>query len=98
MGTAAFAAPELCKEGDVEIIPEAIDLWAAGITLWMFVFGSPPFIGTSVMLTFEKILTDDLPFPSDLDLDLKDLLLGILNKDAKARFSIAQIKEHAWMK
>jgi serine/threonine protein kinase len=55
-GTAAFMAPEMCSPDILEFPISGIDVWSAGITLWMFVFGSVPFIGSNVPETYEKIL------------------------------------------
>ncbi len=56
MGSAAFMAPEMCSSLILDFSIPGIDLWSAGITLWMFLFGSCPFIGVDVPSTYEKIL------------------------------------------
>jgi serine/threonine protein kinase len=58
IGSAAFLAPEMCSSLITEFEIPGIDLWSAGITLWMFLFGFCPFMGSDVPSTYEKILND----------------------------------------
>ena len=41
-----------------------VDMWAAGITLFMFLFGRPPFTAPTVTELYEVIQTAPLEFPS----------------------------------
>eukprot|EP00475_Leptophrys_vorax_P032779 TRINITY_DN5101_c0_g1_i3.p1 TRINITY_DN5101_c0_g1~~TRINITY_DN5101_c0_g1_i3.p1 ORF type:complete len:397 (-),score=109.95 TRINITY_DN5101_c0_g1_i3:1028-2218(-) len=60
-GTAAFMAPEMCSSDILEFSISGIDVWSAGITLWMFIFGTVPFIGINVPDTYDKILNSRYP-------------------------------------
>lgn len=48
MGSPAFFAPELCTDDEALVTP-AVDIWAAGLTLFMFVFGQMPFDALSIV-------------------------------------------------
>jgi serine/threonine protein kinase len=48
MGSPAFFAPELCRDEEALVTP-AVDIWAAGLTLFMFVFGQMPFDALSIV-------------------------------------------------
>ena len=48
MGSPAFFAPELCTDDETQVSP-AVDIWAAGLTLYMFVFGHMPFDALSIV-------------------------------------------------
>ncbi|CAN0250266.1 unnamed protein product [Discosporangium mesarthrocarpum] len=39
------------------------DLWAVGVSLWAFCFGSLPFYDTNTMELFDRISEGDLEFP-----------------------------------
>eukprot|EP00953_Heterococcus_sp_UTEX-ZZ885_P007181 4367-Heterococcus_DN1.PRE.1 len=45
-GTWSFWAPEMCSSGR-HFNAYAADLWAAGVTLWCFLYGTPPFMEES---------------------------------------------------
>lgn len=48
MGSPAFFAPELCRDEEALVTP-AVDIWAAGLTVFMFVFGQMPFDALSIV-------------------------------------------------
>jgi serine/threonine protein kinase len=62
VGTAVFFAPEMCS-GQSDFSAMECDLWACGITLYMFVYGHPPFHGKTIFEVYEKIQTGELPLP-----------------------------------
>ncbi|KAF1793051.1 Calcium/calmodulin-dependent/calcium-dependent protein kinase [Phytophthora cactorum] len=52
-GTAIFMAPEMLTGESFQGKP--VDIWACGITLYMFVYGQPPFIAQSMTVLYGKI-------------------------------------------
>jgi hypothetical protein len=43
----------------------ACDTWAAGVLLWVFIYGTLPFMEETPDDLFEAITTKDLEFPAD---------------------------------
>lgn len=113
-GTPAFFAPEICEplknfdrlEEKVKHpkISYKIDIWALGITLYSFLFGSMPFWATNEFELFKVICEKTLEFPQEYPsnyewtdedkFEVKNLLFKILNKDPAKRLTIKEIKRH----
>ncbi|KAJ3366888.1 hypothetical protein GGF31_007961 [Allomyces arbusculus] len=82
-------------------ITKAIDIWAAGVTLYCLVFGCCPFVADSEFELFERIPVQPLTFPEDmlpLDPDLEDLFRRVLDKNPDTRATLADIKHHPWVR
>ncbi|KAJ3361305.1 hypothetical protein GGF32_007615 [Allomyces javanicus] len=82
-------------------ITKAIDIWAAGVTLYCLVFGCCPFVADSEFELFERIPVQPLTFPEDmlpLDPDLEDLFRRVLDKNPETRATLADIKHHPWVR
>ena len=60
-GTPLFTAPELISD-DAPIAPPS-DVWALGVTLWVIVFGTPPFRGRTLMELYGAIEHAPLDLP-----------------------------------
>lgn len=100
-GAPAFLAPELVSmRGQSHGKPT--DIWALGVTLYYFVFGTCPFLGPSVPAIYERIQNQELVLPATMpngkmpSEELKDLLYRILNKDPKKRITMKDIRKHPW--
>ena len=97
-GSAAFMAPEICR-GDSNFSARCADIWSAGVTLYMFLFGECPWMDESQMRVYEMITNDPVVFKDHTEVsdDAKDLILKMLNKTPADRISIADIKKHPWV-
>ncbi len=73
------------------------DIWACGITLFCFIFGTLPFVATNLREMFEVIAKKQLEIPFHANKTLIDLFDQILNKDPKLRITSDGIKKHPWM-
>jgi [calcium/calmodulin-dependent protein kinase] kinase len=95
-GTPAFLAPETLN--GTSFGGKAIDIWAAGVTLYCMIYGRVPFKGRTITDLHEKILTREVKFPEDIPIshDLKDLLTQLLDKNPETRIKIPQIRSHPW--
>lgn len=73
---------------------KAADIWALGATVYSIVFGNVPFIANNIPAVYEKIKNDRLHFPSTIKIsdDLKELIIGMLEKDPSQRLTLPQIK------
>jgi len=97
-GSPAFQPPELLSnKSPCGFYGPKLDIWAAGVVLYMMCIGVFPFEGTSICALFKNISDGLLKIPAWVDPSLSDLIHSILNKDYTQRFSIQQIREHPWM-
>lgn len=99
-GTPAFLSPEACN-GEKHSGKMA-DIWAVGVTLFIFTYGHLPFTGESYMQMYKSIQNDPLVFPEDtpektVSPELKNLIKRMLEKDPKNRIRLADIKNHPWI-
>ncbi|XP_019850913.1 PREDICTED: calcium/calmodulin-dependent protein kinase kinase 1-like [Amphimedon queenslandica] len=97
-GTPAFTAPETLDGVRSVFGGRALDVWAAGVTLYCLVYGRVPFVGRSIPELHEKIISQEIKFPDDITVseELKDLLIRLLNKEPSGRITIPEIRKHKW--
>ncbi|XP_071734705.1 phosphoenolpyruvate carboxylase kinase 2-like isoform X2 [Rutidosis leptorrhynchoides] len=92
VGTPYYVAPEILSGREYN---EKVDVWSAGVILYIMLAGVPPFYGESPAETFEAVLRGNLRFPTRLfrsvSSEAKDLLRKMLCKDASRRFSAEQV-------
>ena len=98
IGAPSFQPPEVAETGRAPF-SDKLDVWAAGITLFMMVTGRYPFRedGT-VYQKFEQIAHERIVIPDTLPPLLQDLLFGMLEPDPARRLSVKMIRKHAWLK
>ena len=94
-GTPAFTAPEACAEGDFS--GRAADIWACGVTLYMFTHGRVPFLSSNLVQIFQMIREDPIEYSESISPECRDLLEKLLNKDYLARIKLDDIKQHPWL-
>eukprot|EP00731_Ephydatia_muelleri_P039049 Em1069g4a len=77
----------------------AVDIWAAGVTLYALLFGRVPFTAKSVVDLYEVIQTQPVEYPSDVTIspEARSLLERLLEKDPGKRIPISEIRRHAWI-
>ena len=97
-GTAAFMAPECSLRPEYK--PRPLDVWAFGVSLYVYMFEELPFWGdTPDQITTEietKVLNYDGREISD---GLKELLMALLEKNPDLRPSIREAKErYSWLR
>lgn len=93
-GTPNYVAPEVLEDEGYD--GRKADIWSMGVILYVLVVGSLPFDEKTLPKLFEKIRQAKYLMPSFVSRDLSDLIKAILNADPKKRFSITDIKSHAW--
>ena len=76
------------------------DLWALGVCLYAFVFGTVPFFHPQDFQLFESIQNDPLVLPDQGTLsaseEVRDLIRRLLVKEDAQRISLQQIEQHSW--
>lgn len=92
VGTPYYVAPEVLAGRDY---CEKVDVWSAGVVLYIMLAGFPPFYGESVVEIFEAVLRANLRFPTrvfhSVSPAAKDLLRRMICKDVSRRFSAEQV-------
>ncbi|XP_055811943.1 phosphoenolpyruvate carboxylase kinase 1-like [Solanum dulcamara] len=98
VGTPYYVAPEVLAGRDYT---EKVDIWSAGVILYIMLAGIPPFYGDSTEEIFEAVLRANVRFPTRIFHSVspaaKDLLRGMLCKDVSRRFSAEQVLRHPWI-
>ena len=97
LGSPAYQSPQIASGSDA-FSGIKLDIWAAGVTLFQMVTGDMPFKGENLFLLYENIAKGDFPIPEYVQGPLRNLILGLLDKNEDSRFSIAQIKDNDWFK
>lgn len=99
--------PQVSQKSDTKI-DKGIDIWALGVTIYCLIFNDLPFNGNNEYDLFRKIVKDELRFPqieftkrvTEADRNemvlVKDLLRGMLMKDAHKRFSLERVRQHGF--
>ena len=96
-GSLLYISPEmLCKKG----INNKGDIYSIGIIIYELFYGKTPFNGNNINELINNILNNNINFENNIFIsdDLKNLILGILNKDENLRFDINDIKKHNFFK
>ncbi|KAK6133295.1 hypothetical protein DH2020_032958 [Rehmannia glutinosa] len=98
VGSAYYVAPEVLRRS----YGKEIDVWSAGVILYILLSGVPPFWAETEKGIFDAILNEEVDFESDpwpsISNSAKDLVRKMLTKDPKNRITSAQVLEHPWIK
>lgn len=95
-GSPCYAAPEMVAGKRYNGLPA--DIWSCGVILYAMVCGYLPFEDPKTNLLYKKILNADYTIPDFVSQECADLIRKILNTDPNQRYTMAEIKEHPWMK
>ncbi|KAF6174216.1 hypothetical protein GIB67_033748 [Kingdonia uniflora] len=98
VGSAYYIAPEVLGRN----YGKEIDVWSAGVILYILLSGAPPFWAETEKGIFSAILEGyvdfkSAPWPSISD-TAKDLIQKMLTWNPKKRITAAKILEHQWMR
>lgn len=80
-----------------------IDVWAAGIILYILLCGFPPFVSPDNQQEplFDAILSGIYDFPepywTDIGDGVRDLIANMLQSDPELRFSSEDVLDHFWV-
>ncbi|KAL8997476.1 MAG: hypothetical protein Q9169_003256 [Polycauliona sp. 2 TL-2023] len=98
-GSPAFMAPELCVAKHGDISGKAADIWSMGVTLYCLRFGRIPFERPGVLQLYECIRNEPLNINNGLECtdSFKDLINKLLEKDARKRITMEELREHPWV-
>ncbi|CAH2071625.1 unnamed protein product [Thlaspi arvense] len=88
-----YIAPEELRG---ESYGKEIDIWSAGVILYILLSGNSPFRTNDEILE-GKLDFESQPWPS-IQVSAKDLIKKMLTKNQKKRISAGKILEHPWIK
>jgi calcium-dependent protein kinase len=97
VGSPYYMAPEVLKRN---YGPE-VDVWSAGVILYILLCGVPPFWAETEQGVAQAIIRSIIdfkrePWPRVSD-NAKDLVRGMLNPDPKNRLTAQQVLDHPWL-
>ncbi|XP_021758927.1 calcium-dependent protein kinase 9-like isoform X2 [Chenopodium quinoa] len=98
VGSAYYVAPEVLRRR----YGKEIDIWSAGVMLYILLSGVPPFWAETEKGIFDAILQGHIdfeckPWPT-ISNGAKDLVKKMLTSDPKKRITAAQVLDHPWLK
>ncbi|ORX71773.1 kinase-like protein [Linderina pennispora] len=91
-GSLPYTAPEILR-GDAYVGPE-IDVWSLGVLLYVMLTGQFPFEDPAQPKNFDKIMAGDFSLRTNMSHDLQELLVRMLEPNAKRRISMQGILQH----
>ncbi|KAE8659965.1 Phosphoenolpyruvate carboxylase kinase 1 [Hibiscus syriacus] len=98
VGTPYYVAPEVVMGRSYN---EKVDVWSAGVVLYVMLAGVPPFYGETAEEIFDTILRGNLRFPprifKSISSEAKDLLRKMICRDVSRRLSAEQVLRHPWI-
>ncbi|PSS04699.1 Calcium-dependent protein kinase [Actinidia chinensis var. chinensis] len=98
VGSAYYVAPEVLRRS----YGKEIDVWSAGVILYILLSGVPPFWAETEKGIFDAILQGEIDFDSQpwpsISYSAKDLVRKMLTQDPKLRITSAQVLEHPWIR
>ncbi|GFP99381.1 calcium-dependent protein kinase [Phtheirospermum japonicum] len=98
IGSAYYVAPEMLRRS----YRKEIDVWNAGVILYILLSGMPPFWAENEKGIFDAILKEEVDFESEpwasISNRTKDLVRKMITKDPKKRYNSTQVLDHPWIK
>jgi calcium/calmodulin-dependent protein kinase I len=97
VGTPYYIAPEMLSAAGHG---RPVDVWAAGVTLYILLSGKFPFGGATEKDYYVRVLNKSAYFPDEdwrmISAEAKNLIRGLLTKDPAQRLTARQALEHDW--
>ena len=95
VGTAYYVSPELLNGS----YTEKCDIWSAGVILYIFLSGIPPFNGANDSDIYRKIVEMKFSFPEkhwqNISEEAKDLITHMIAPENE-RYNARQVLDHPW--
>jgi len=95
-GSEKYAAPEIMQNKD-PYIGFPIDVWSAGVILYIMVGGAFPFVeATNSCNLYTAHVRGEFVWPKNFSPELVDLLMHMFAIAPNERITLPQIRNHAW--
>jgi doublecortin-like kinase 3 len=95
-----YVAPDMLRR-DNSGYGKEVDLWSAGVVLFIMVSGYPPFYSDDHSKLLSSVLSGDYEFLSpywdDVSHQCKDVIEKLLVVDPALRLTASQTESHPWM-
>eukprot|EP00906_Rhabdomonas_costata_P021353 RCo031010 len=98
-GTPMFMAPEMCR-ADEYFSGTYCDIWALGVTLYVFIWARVPWTATTNQLSLmEEIQRKEIAFADEgkYDREMLNMLRRMLERDLLRRITLNEIKHNPWL-
>eukprot|EP01126_Amoeba_proteus_P019715 TRINITY_DN2020_c0_g4_i6.p1 TRINITY_DN2020_c0_g4~~TRINITY_DN2020_c0_g4_i6.p1 ORF type:complete len:139 (+),score=28.35 TRINITY_DN2020_c0_g4_i6:291-707(+) len=96
-GSPGYVAPEVLEARGYNF---AVDVWSAGVIVYILLCGYPPFYSENESDLFELILRGDFTFHSpywdNISAEAKDLITCCLEVNPQKRLTAKQALQHPW--
>ncbi|CAM9234537.1 unnamed protein product [Discosporangium mesarthrocarpum] len=97
-GTPGYMAPEIIRG---KPYGKEVDMWSAGIIIYILIAGYPPFQDKSLVRLYQKIKAGKVRFPKEswefVSSAAKDLIVQLLTTDPSKRLTAAEAVRHPWL-
>lgn len=98
-GTPGYVAPEVLQNKGYS--SGQVDLWSAGVILYILLCGFPPFYEEELPALFDQILKGRYDFPTpwwdDISSEAKNLVRGLLTVDPTKRYTASDVIKAKWI-
>ena len=95
VGSPNYAAPELITHS---MYTSACDIWSIGVLLYYMATGTLPFQSNNIHKLYNKILSGYVPFNTEINFELRDLISKMLQVNPAQRITIDGIFNHPWVR
>jgi calcium/calmodulin-dependent protein kinase I len=97
-GSPVYSAPEIVRE---ESYDKSVDMWSAGVLLYILLCGFPPFYHPKPDRLFQEIERGVFDFPdpqwASISSSAKELVSLLLKRNPSERLTAQQALEHPWL-
>lgn len=101
LGTPQYVAPDVVKQTADNRYDKSVDMWSAGVALYVMLAGKQPFWDPDEMKMFDRIVAGDYKYDDaiweSISDSAKDLIDKLLEKDSEKRLTAPQALKHPWI-